>query len=296
MSQPSPEFLITDSIAAVREAVASACRNGERIGCVMTMGALHEGHLTLIRTAAAECGFVVVTIFVNPTQFAPGEDFDAYPRPLKRDLALCREAGADAVFTPSSGALYPDGFQTYVTTEEVTQPLEGQSRPTHFRGVTTVVLKLLNIVQPDAAYFGQKDYQQQAVLRRMAADLNVPTEIRTVPTVREADGLAMSSRNAYLSPEERSAATVLSQALAAAAAEWAESESAAAAEDVLRETLAAEPMAEIDYAVVVDAETLTAPARSIPVALLAVRIGSTRLIDNHRLGDPVTWETHHLAP
>ena len=275
-----------DAIAPLRSAVAAARKDGSRIGCVMTMGALHAGHATLIETSARECDFTVVTIFVNPTQFAPGEDFAAYPRPLDADLAVCRDAGASAVFMPSDALLYPEGFQTYVTTEQVTQPLEGASRPSHFRGVTTVVLKLLNIAAADVAYFGQKDYQQQAVLRQMAADLNVPTEIATVPTVRDADGLALSSRNAYLSDDERMTALALSAALRAATATFADSSSPDAAEAALQQHLAATAGLEVDYAVVVDSATLRRPITNAPVALVAARVGTTRLIDNHRIDQP----------
>ena len=279
-------MFVTGEIDALRAAVRAARRDGQTIGCVMTMGALHAGHRRLIDVAVDECDFVVTTIFVNPTQFAPGEDFDAYPRPLEADLVVCRQAGAAAVLTPTADRLYPERFQTYVSTEEVTQPLEGESRPTHFRGVTTVVLKLLNIVQPDRAYFGQKDYQQQAVLRQMVADLNVPTDIVTVPTVRDADGLALSSRNAYLSAEDRLNGLSLSRALAAATETWQRSQSADDAEQTLQAILARERSVKVDYAVVVDSATLRRPVESEPVALVAARVGQTRLIDNHRLTEP----------
>ena len=303
-------MLVTGEIDKLRKAVGEARNGGAVVGVVMTMGALHAGHRTLIEAAVAECGFVVVTIYVNPTQFAPGEDFDAYPRPLDADLAVCREAGAAAVFTPTDTLLYPDGFQTSVTVEETTQPLEGASRPTHFRGVTTVVLKLLNIAAADRAYFGQKDYQQQAVLRQMATDLNHPTAICTVPTVRDADGVALSSRNAYLSEAERRAARALPVALSMAANGYDAFGQISAAKLGLElglkkaadDAAAAGVRFEVDYAVVVDSVTLReydtaemaidADAENDPVALLAVRVGSTRLIDNHRLRDagPIAFE------
>ena len=283
-------MLVTDAIAPLRAAVDAFRRDGDRIGCVMTMGALHDGHRRLIEAAVAECDRVVVTIFVNPTQFAPTEDFDAYPRPLEADLAVCREAGAAVVFAPAAATLYPDGFQTSVTVGKLAERWEGASRPTHFAGVCTVVLKLLLIAHPDRAYFGQKDFQQQAVLRRMVTDLNVPVELVTVPTVRESDGLAMSSRNAYLSAGDRMAALAISRGLAQARAAFAQTGDPGRAADALRETLAATPDIRLDYAVVVDSVTLREhtgqdPAAE-PVAIVAGRVGQTRLIDNHPLNQP----------
>jgi pantoate--beta-alanine ligase len=190
------------------------------VGLVPTMGYLHEGHLSLVRAARAECASVVVSIFVNPTQFGPREDLAAYPRDLPRDLSLLESAGADLVWTPTPEIMYPPGYQTWVTVEEVTLPLEGAMRPGHFRGVTTVVAKLFNAVQPDRAYFGQKDAQQARVIQQMVRDLDFPVQVVVCPIVREPDGLAMSSRNAYLNPAERQAATVLSRALAAARSAW----------------------------------------------------------------------------
>ena len=283
-------MIATDSPATLRQTVTDRRAAGDRIGCVMTMGALHAGHRRLIEVAAAESDFVVVTIFVNPTQFAPGEDFEAYPRPLADDLAVCQAAGAGLVFHPTAATMYPDGFQTSVSVTEVTQLLEGASRPTHFQGVTTVVLKLLNLVGADAAYFGQKDFQQQAAIRRMATDLHHSTAIRTVPTVRDADGLALSSGNAYLSDDERASALSLSRGLRAAREMFAETGDAAAAEQQMQTVLAESPAVQVDYAVVVDSVTLRWPEDGSPpddpVALIAARVGSTRLIDNHRLADP----------
>ena len=274
---------LVKTVGEVREAVGAARREEKSIGFVPTMGYLHEGHLALIRRARAENGFVVVSIFVNPTQFGPAEDFDRYPRDLDRDLDLCRAAGVDLVFAPEVAEMYPPGYQTYVEVEKLSQGLCGASRPGHFRGVATVVTKLFNIVAPDRAYFGEKDAQQLRVIKRMVADLNLPVAIVPVPTVREPDGLAMSSRNTYLSPDERRAALVLYRALSLAAELFAQGERRA---EVLltrmRELIAAEPLARIDYVAVVDDETLT-PVEEIdrPVLVaLAVFIGRTRLIDN----------------
>jgi len=253
------------------------------VGFVPTMGYLHQGHLALVRRAREENRTVVVSIFVNPTQFGPREDFGAYPRDLNRDLKLLEEGGADIVFVPSSEEMYPLDFSTWVDVEKVTERLEGAIRPGHFRGVATVVAKLFNIVQPTKAYFGQKDAQQAVVIKRMVADLNMDLEIAVVPTVRESDGLAMSSRNTYLNPEERQAATVLFKALSLAKQLWQGGEKDTSK---IRQRMASliqkEPLAKIDYVSVADAETLEEletidrPA----VASLAVRIGKTRLIDN----------------
>ena len=200
----------------VRAAVLEARQRGERVGLVPTMGALHAGHVSLIRTAREENAFVVVSIFVNPTQFGPGEDFERYPRPLGDDLEICRQEGVDLVFAPTPEEMYPEGFATTVHVAGLTEKMCGAARPGHFDGVATVVAKLLGIVAPDAAYFGEKDAQQLAVIRRMAADLDLAPEIRACPLVRDADGLATSSRNRYLAPEERARALVLSRALAEA--------------------------------------------------------------------------------
>lgn len=253
------------------------------IGLVPTMGFLHAGHISLVQKARSECDHVIVSIFVNPTQFAPTEDLESYPRDLDRDAQLLKEAGADLVWTPSPEIMYPNGFQTWVTVEDITQPLEGQFRPEHFRGVTTVVAKLFNVTQPNRAYFGQKDAQQAAVLKRMVADLNFPIEMVICPIVREADNLAMSSRNTYLSPEQREAATVLSKSLFAAQALFNKGERNA---NTLRECVSniinAEPLAKLQYISCADALTLLEIDNIEGEALLsmAVYFGKTRLIDN----------------
>ncbi|WP_322802184.1 pantoate--beta-alanine ligase [Thermoflexus sp.] len=252
-------------------------------GFVPTMGYLHDGHLSLVRRARAENDHVAVSIFVNPTQFGPHEDYNRYPRDLERDLQLLTPLGVDLVFAPPVEEMYPPGFQTWVVVEEVSRPLEGAARPGHFRGVATVVTKLFNIIQPDRAYFGQKDAQQAVVIRRMVQDLNIPVEIVVCPTVREPDGLAMSSRNTYLGPEERRAATVLFRALQAAKARYEEGErDAERLRAVMREVIQAEPLARLDYVSVADPETLQELSRVEDRALLslAVYIGKTRLIDN----------------
>ncbi len=256
-------------------------------GLVPTMGALHEGHLSLVRLAVAGNDRTAVSIFVNPIQFDRAADLDAYPRPLERDLALLEAEGVDLVWAPTEAEMYPPGFQTYVEVEQVTQPLEGAHRPGHFRGVTTVVAKLFNVVQPTRAYFGQKDAQQVAVIRQMVRDLGFNLDLVVGPIVREADGLAMSSRNTLLNPAEREAATVLSRSLAAAAEEWQNGRRDA---NHLRETmarvLAAEPLANIDYVSAADPVTLAELAGDAERALLsmAVFIGDIRLIDNRVLG------------
>lgn len=253
------------------------------VGLVPTMGYLHDGHLSLVREARRLNAHVVTTIFVNPTQFAPNEDLARYPRDETRDLELLRAERVDAVLAPSVGEMYPEGFTTYVTVEGLTERLEGASRPTHFRGVTTVVLKLLNIVQPARAYFGQKDAQQLAVIRRMARDLDAPVEIVGLPIVREPDGLAMSSRNAYLTPAQRAAAPVLHRALAAAQRLFEDgSRDAERIRQCVERVLADEPLAAIDYVSVAAADTLEELRTVDRPALvsLAVRFGQTRLIDN----------------
>lgn len=258
------------------------------VGFVPTMGYLHEGHLELVRRAAAENDAVVVSIFVNPTQFGPNEDFSAYPRDLERDLAMLSAFPELIVFTPSAEAMYPQDFQTYVQVEQLSQGLEGERRPGHFRGVATVVAKLFNIVQPQRAYFGQKDAQQLAVIRQMVRDLAFPIAIVGVPTVRAADGLALSSRNSYLTPEERAAAPVLYRALCAARARYEAGErDAEALRATMRAVLEAEPLAQVDYVSVAEAETLRECEGTLSGAVLlsmAVRIGRARLIDNLTLG------------
>jgi pantoate--beta-alanine ligase len=255
------------------------------------MGYLHQGHLALVKSAKAENASVIVSIYVNPAQFGPREDFGAYPRDLNRDLEMLQKVETDIVFVPSDDEMYPPGFTSWVDVRKVTERLEGASRPGHFRGVATVVAKLFNIVQPTRAYFGQKDAQQVVVIKKMVADLNMNAEIVIVPTVRESDGLAMSSRNIYLSPKERQVAIILFKALTLAQRLWRDGERDA--EKIRRQMtslIRKEPLTQIDYVSIADAETLAEldlldrPA----VASLAVRIGKTRLIDNMPLEYPFT--------
>ena len=256
------------------------------VGLVPTMGYLHEGHLSLIRRAREECDHVVVSIFVNPTQFGPKEDLAKYPRDLERDFRLI-EPYTDLVWTPSAETMYPQGYQTWVEVEAMTRPLEGAMRPGHFRGVTTVVAKLFNAVQPHKAYFGQKDAQQVAVIRQMVRDLNFPLEIVVCPTSREPDGLAMSSRNVYLDPDQRKAATVLFRSLSAAKELYERGErSAEKVRGKMKEVLAGEPLAEPQYISCADYDTLEELDEIKGKALLsmAVFFGKTRLIDNFILG------------
>ena len=253
------------------------------VGFVPTMGYLHEGHLSLVRQARADCQSVVTSIFVNPTQFGPNEDLAAYPRDLDRDLALLKREQVDLVWTPEPESIYPPGFQTWVTVEEVTQRLEGALRLGHFRGVTTVVAKLFNCVQPDRAYFGQKDAQQSVVVRRMVQDLNMPVEVIVCPTVREADGLALSSRNVYLSEQERQAAPVLYRALTAARGAFLDGERhPEVLRKIMSDTVQAEPLADLQYASCADPDTLIELESRVERALLsmAVFFRKTRLIDN----------------
>jgi pantoate--beta-alanine ligase len=257
------------------------------VGLVPTMGYLHEGHLSLIRRAKEECDHVVVSIFVNPTQFGPKEDLSKYPRDLDRDLSLIEPLGTDLVWMPSAEVMYPKGYQTWVEVEAITSPLEGAMRPGHFKGVATIVAKLFNAAQPHKAYFGQKDAQQAAVIRRMAFDLNFPIEIVVCPTVREADGLAMSSRNVYLNPEQRKAATVLFRSLSAAKELFESGErDAEAIRRRMKEILAGEPLAEPQYVSCADYDSLKELTEIRGKALLsmAVFIGKTRLIDNFVIG------------
>lgn len=259
----------------------------EPVGLVPTMGYLHEGHLSLVRRATEECASVVVSIFVNPTQFGPNEDLDAYPRDMERDLRLLESLGVALVWTPTPEIMYPSGYQTWVRVEALTEPLEGARRPGHFRGVATVVAKLFNGVLPARAYFGQKDAQQVAVIRRMSSDLNFPIEIVVCPTVREPDGLAMSSRNAYLDPAQRKAATVLYRALSTAEDAYEAGERGAERlRALMRETIEAEPLAEMQYVSCADHDTLQELDTVSGKALLsmAVFVGKTRLIDNFVLG------------
>jgi pantoate--beta-alanine ligase len=263
------------------------------VGFVPTMGFLHEGHIALVRRARDENAHVAASIFVNPSQFGPREDLGAYPRDLPRDLAMLAAAGCDMVFVPEAAEMYPPGFQTWVEVGAVGAPLEGARRPGHFRGVATVVAKLLGIVQPARAYFGQKDAQQLAVIRTMVRDLDLPVAVVGCPTVREADGLALSSRNVYLGPAERAAAPVLYRALGAARDAWRSGErSAERLRQAMRAVLDAEPLADTDYVSVADPLTVDELTTVTGGALLsmAVRIGRARLIDNLTLGDADTQE------
>ena len=252
-------------------------------GLVPTMGFLHEGHLALVQRARLENDHVGVSIFVNPTQFGPTEDLGAYPRDLQRDLRLLADLGVDLVWTPPVEEVYGPGYQTYVTVEEVAKPLEGAARPAHFRGVSTVVAKLFNVFQPDRAYFGQKDAQQAVVIRQMVHDLAFPLEIVICPIVRERDGLAKSSRNIYLSPEQRAAAPVLNRALMTARQAWLAGErDGQHLRQIMLDVLAAEPLAQVDYVSAADPHTLAelGPATGGVLLSMAVRIGRARLIDN----------------
>lgn len=267
-----------------------AWRRGKsgRLGFVPTMGYLHDGHMDLVHRSVRENALTVSSIFVNPTQFGPNEDFERYPRDEQRDLALLSEARVDAVYMPTPDVMYPPGYQTYVTVEEVTKPLEGEVRPGHFRGVATVVLKLFNAVEPDRAYFGKKDAQQLRVIQRMVTDLDLPVEIVPCETVRESDGLAMSSRNVYLSPEDRQRAPVIYRALTAARAAYVVGErDASKLREIVRSRIAAEPSARIEYVSLADGLTLEEIAGRVERSSLlsvAVRFGPTRLIDNIELG------------
>jgi len=276
---------VIETVAALRKVRGRYAR----LGLVPTMGFLHEGHLSLVRRAKQECGAVAVSIFVNPTQFGPNDDFARYPRNLRRDLDLLDDVQTDLVFTPSASEIYPTGHATAVEVGGVTETLEGAVRPGHFRGVATVVCKLFNIVQPTRAYFGQKDAQQTVVIAKMVRDLDMPIEVVVCPTVREPDGLAMSSRNTYLAADERQAAAVLHRALDSAAAHFEAGErSGEALRGVMRATLSTEARAEIEYVSVADRLSLreldAVPAEGALVSM-AVRIGKTRLIDNVLLGN-----------
>ena len=258
-------------------------REGLVIGLVPTMGALHEGHRALIRRARLSCDAVVVSLFVNPRQFGAGEDLARYPRRLRQDAALCRDAGADVLFAPSVAAIYPAGYQTSVSVPSLARRWEGAARPRHFEGVATVITKLFSLIRPERAFFGRKDFQQAAIVRRLAADLNLGVRIVVCPTVREADGLALSSRNGYLTPEQRRAAPVLYRALRAGeAAIRGGTTSAARVRAAMRRIVAGEPLAREEYLAVCDAQTLE-PLRRVRgrvVLLGAVRLGGVRLIDN----------------
>ena len=280
---PVPPVILTTPAAMRRWRAA----NSGSVGFVPTMGYLHEGHMDLVRRSIDENLLTVVSIFVNPTQFAPDEDFSRYPRDEVRDLAQLSAVGVDAVYLPGATDMYPEGYQTYVEVEQVTRPLEGARRPGHFRGVTTVVLKLFNAVGPDRAYFGRKDAQQLRVIQRMVRDLDLGVEVVPCDIVRETDGLAMSSRNVYLSPEQRTAATVLKRALNDTRRRWAEGERDA---DTLRAAVSrlidAEPLAELDYVSLADDESLQElEGTAVRPAILSmvVKFGKTRLLDNIEL-------------
>jgi pantoate--beta-alanine ligase len=276
------------TVAEMREISSRARSLKQTIGFVPTMGFLHDGHLSLIRSARSCCDLLVVSIFVNRTQFGPNEDFDSYPRDLSRDLELCRINKADLVFHPPQEDMYFDDYSVFVEETRLSRGLCGAARPGHFKGVTSVVCKLFNIIQPDFAVFGQKDAQQVRVIDRMVRDLNIPVEIRTAPIVREPDGLAMSSRNTYLSPEERSQALCLSKTISLAEKLHSGGElRASTIESAMRELIESYSMAQIDYVEIVDSGSLE-PVEKIEAPTLvaiAVRIGSTRLIDNTVLGD-----------
>lgn len=274
-------------VTALPELRAARLLLTEPVGFVPTMGFLHAGHISLVQAARAECACVTVSIFVNPAQFGPNEDLAKYPRNLPRDLALLEAAGVDLVWTPSVEDIYPPGFQTWVQVEGLTRRLEGEVRPGHFRGVTTVVAKLFNAVSPHKAYFGQKDAQQAAVVRRMTKDLNFPIEVVVCPTLREADGLAMSSRNTYLNPGERQAATVLFRALSAAKLTFDSGErEAEKLRLVARDTVASEPLAKLQYISCADYDSLEEleTVRGKALLSMAVLMGKTRLIDNFVIG------------
>lgn len=272
---------------AEMQSVANRLRQrGQTIGFVPTMGYLHEGHASLLRAARLDSDAVVLSIFVNPTQFGPNEDLDKYPRDMERDERIARQEGTDYIYYPEPKTMYPSGYQTYVTVEKLTTSHCGVSRPVHFQGVATVCAKLFNLVLPRRAYFGQKDYQQCAVIRRMVRDLNMNLEIVVMPTVREADGLAMSSRNAYLKPDERPQAVCLYQALQLAKGLLRKGErNAATIKEAMRQRIMQAPAARIDYVSIADVDTLeeleTIDEKA--VALLAVFVGNTRLIDNEVL-------------
>ena len=281
--------LLVATPALLREQVAFWRARGDSVGLVPTMGALHAGHASLIRASKAENARTVVSVFVNPLQFGPGEDFGRYPRTVEKDMALLHELEADAVYLPSVQTMYPPGATTRVRVGALSEVLEGAFRPGHFEGVATVVLKLFEAARPDRAYFGQKDAQQALLVTLMARELDTGVEVRVMPTVREPDGLALSSRNVYLDPAQRKGALCLSRGLQAAEAAWErgvrDPERLKAA---MRGLLDAEPLARTDYAEVVDPATFSPPAPGVaPRAVVAVRIGPIRLIDNHQLGTPL---------
>lgn len=274
---------VLTTIEAMRSASRAAKTAGKRVGFVPTMGALHEGHLSLVRSAKAQCDVVAASIFVNPTQFGPNEDFSKYPRAFERDRELFAKEGVELLFAPAVEEMYPAGAVTYVTVEGMSERLCGKSRPGHFRGVTTVVCKLFNIVEPDIAFFGQKDAAQVAIIRRMVRDLDIPVEIAVCPIVREADGLAMSSRNTYLDLQQRKAALVLYRSLQKVKREFESGESnAAKLAEQGRKLFAQEPSVRLDYLEIVEPDNLEALDNIESSALVAVAafLGATRLIDN----------------
>ena len=279
---------IVSAVSAIRENLDRARRDGKRIGLVPTMGALHAGHVSLIERARVESEFIVVSIFVNPLQFGPSEDYQRYPRPLEKDAALCAESGVDVIFAPETGDMYASPQVTFVEVTRITDHLCGAFRPGHFRGVATVVLKLFNIVQPEFAFFGEKDYQQLCVIHRMVDDFNLPLTIVPVPTYRESDGLALSSRNVYLSPAERAAAPALYRALTLAREAIVSGESnVAKIKAAAMSILAAEPLIRVQYFEIVDASEVQ-PVATVagPVRIAAaIFIGKTRLIDNVAAGN-----------
>ena len=279
----SPTPAVAETLAEIRHWILAARQSGKSIGFVPTMGALHAGHVSLIERARTESDLVVVSIFVNPTQFGPQEDFQRYPRPREQDLKICGQAGADLVFYPTVDVIYPAGFRTFVEVQGLSEILEGAIRPGHFRGVATVVTKLFLIAGADRAYFGQKDYQQQLLIRIMSRELNLPTEVITCPTRRDPDGLAMSSRNAYLTPEQRQQGLCLSRAMFEVQRQLdAGQQDLGLLVQSLRKQIQETAGVKLDYAVIVDSESLAELNAIQPnmVALVAAQVGTTRLIDN----------------
>ena len=279
----SPTPAVAETLAEIRHRILAARQSGKSIGFVPTMGALHAGHVSLIERARTESDLVVVSIFVNPTQFGPQEDFQRYPRPREQDLKICGQAGADLVFYPTVDVIYPAGFRTFVEVQGLSEILEGAIRPGHFRGVATVVTKLFLIAGADRAYFGQKDYQQQLLIRIMSRELNLPTEVITCPTRRDPDGLAMSSRNAYLTPEQRQQGLCLSRAMFEVQRQLdAGQQDLGLLVQSLRKQIQETAGVKLDYAVIVDSESLAELNAIQPnmVALVAAQVGTTRLIDN----------------
>ncbi len=274
---------VIETVADLKAVIRMQKKTGKSIGLVPTMGYLHEGHISLVKTSIHDNDFTIISVFVNPTQFGPNEDYSNYPRSIEKDSRMAAAAGADIIFAPSAKEMYPEGYSTFVNVEGITEIMCGKSRPGHFRGVATVVLKLLNIVEPDNAYFGQKDAQQVAVIKRMTKDLNMNSKIIVCPIVREQDGLALSSRNLYLNSEERKAALVLSKSLFEVENQIKNGErSKEKIIETIKRSISEEKLANIDYVTIVDADTLNEISRIDRKVLiaLAVKIGGTRLIDN----------------